>query len=174
VVGGAESVRPPYVSPVVLVDVPDDSLAKTEETFGPTLVVDRVADLDEAVRRANASRYGLAASIFSRDRTRALGVASRLRTGAVSINSVLGFAAVPSLPFGGVGASGFGRVHGADGLREFSRAKSVTRQRFRAPMDLMTLERDPAVLARALRLFRLRHARGAVTAETRSRGRRDA
>lgn len=78
--------------------------------FGPT-VVNPVRDLDEAVERANASRYGLAA---------------RLRVGAVSVNAVLGFAAVPALPFGGVGDSGFGRLHGADWRLEFSRPKSMT------------------------------------------------
>ncbi|GAA0958875.1 aldehyde dehydrogenase family protein [Virgisporangium aurantiacum] len=159
VVGGVDSVRPPYVEPVVLTDVPEDSTAVTEETFGPTLVVNRVADLDEAVRRANASRFGLAASVFSRDGRRALEVAGRLRTGAVSVNGVLGFAAIPALPFGGVGDSGFGRIHGADGLREFSRPHAVTRQRFRAPIDLMTLDRKPAAMSRAVKLFALRHGR---------------
>ncbi|MFI7545022.1 aldehyde dehydrogenase family protein [Actinoplanes sp. NPDC049599] len=158
VVGGPASVRPPYVFPVILTEVPEESPAMTDETFGPVLVVNPVDSLDEAVSRANASRYGLAASVFSADRRTATAVARRLRTGAASINSVLGFAAVPSLPFGGVGDSGFGRVHGADGLREFSRAQSLTRQRFAPPLDLMRLDRDPAVLARARKLFLLRHA----------------
>jgi acyl-CoA reductase-like NAD-dependent aldehyde dehydrogenase len=161
VVGGPEAVRPPYVFPVVLTDVPEDSAAMTEETFGPTLVVNPVDNLDDAVRRANASTYGLAASIFSRNRREAVRLAARLRTGAASVNGVLGFAAVPALPFGGVGDSGFGRIHGPDGLREFSRAQSVTWRRFKAPLDLMRLGRDQAALDRAVKLFRLRHARGA-------------
>ncbi|MEV0129751.1 aldehyde dehydrogenase family protein [Dactylosporangium sp. NPDC050688] len=160
VVGGPDAVRPPFVDPVVLAEVPEDSLAVTEETFGPTVVVNPVRDLDEAVARANASRYGLAASVFTGSRRTAVEVAERLRAGAVSVNAVLGFAAVPSLPFGGVGDSGFGRIHGADGLREFSRAKSVTRQRFAAPIDLLRLDRQPAALHRAARLFQLRHGRG--------------
>jgi acyl-CoA reductase-like NAD-dependent aldehyde dehydrogenase len=143
----------------VLTEVPEDSIAVTEETFGPTLVVNPVDSVDEAIRLANASKYGLAASIFTRDSHAATAIARRLRTGAASINAVLGFAGVPSLPFGGVGDSGFGRIHGADGLREFSRAQSVTRQRFHAPIDLMRLDRDPKALARALRLFRFRHGR---------------
>jgi acyl-CoA reductase-like NAD-dependent aldehyde dehydrogenase len=161
VVGDADSIREPYVTPVLLAEVPEQSAAVTEETFGPTLVVNPVADLDEAIRLANDSKYGLAASIFSKDQKRAAALARRLRTGAVSINAVLGFAGVPSLPFGGVGDSGFGRIHGADGLREFSRAQSVTWRRFAPLIDLMRLDRDPGALERARKLFRWRHARGA-------------
>jgi acyl-CoA reductase-like NAD-dependent aldehyde dehydrogenase len=163
VVGGPESIKPPYVFPVVLAEVPEDSTAMTEETFGPAVVVNPVDSLDEAVSLANASTYGLAASIFTKNRDKALRTARRLRTGAASINSVLGFAGVPALPFGGVGDSGFGRVHGAEGLREFSRPQSVTWRRFTAPMDVMSLSRDPAVLDRAVKIFRMRHARGAVS-----------
>src|SRR5437763_9182943 len=65
VVGGAESVHPPFVEPIVIVDVPEDSCAVTEETFGPLLVINRVPDVDEAVRRANATAYGLGAAVFS-------------------------------------------------------------------------------------------------------------
>jgi acyl-CoA reductase-like NAD-dependent aldehyde dehydrogenase len=158
-VGDASSVRPPFVDPVLLADVPEESVAVTDETFGPVLVVNRVADEDEAVRRANATSYGLAGSIFTRHRDRGLALAAGLRAGAVSVNSVLGYAAVPALPFGGVGDSGFGRVHGADGLREFSRAKAVTRQRFRAPIDLMTLRPKPSALRLSLAMFRFRHGR---------------
>ncbi|GAA2626026.1 aldehyde dehydrogenase family protein [Paractinoplanes durhamensis] len=173
VVGGPESIKPPYVFPVVLAEVPEDSAAVTEETFGPTVVVNPVGSLDEAVSLANATSFGLAASIFSKDTGRSRALARRLRTGAASINSVLGFAGVPALPFGGVGDSGFGRVHGADGLREFSRAQSVTWRRFSAPMEVMSLSRDPAVLDRAVKLFRIRHARGATPrpADPRSPGR---
>ncbi|MBW4716486.1 aldehyde dehydrogenase family protein [Saccharothrix obliqua] len=157
VVGGMESIRPPYVEPVVLVDVPEDAKAVTEETFGPTLVVNRVADADEAVRRANASAYGLGAAVFSRNRGDEL--AARLRCGMVSVNSVLAYASVPALPFGGVGASGFGRVHGEDGLREFAYAHSVTRKRFRALLDPMTYERGPRTIKHVLRLVKALHGR---------------
>ncbi|MFC4072054.1 aldehyde dehydrogenase family protein [Actinoplanes subglobosus] len=159
VVGGPSSITASTVAPVVLAEVPEDSIAVTEETFGPTLVVNPVDSVDEAVQLTNASKYGLAASIFSKDSHGATRIARKLRTGAASVNAVLGFAGVPSLPFGGVGDSGFGRIHGADGLREFSRAQAVTRQRFAAPMDLMRLDRDPKVMQRALRLFHFRHGR---------------
>ena len=103
----------------------------TEETFGPTVTVTPVVNLAEAVSFANAGRYGLGSAVFARDRSAAMAAARSLRTGMTSINSVIGFAIVPALPFGGVGESGFGRIHGADGLREFTRAKAITRQRMR-------------------------------------------
>ncbi|HEY4020746.1 MAG TPA: aldehyde dehydrogenase family protein [Pseudonocardiaceae bacterium] len=159
VVGGAESVRAPYVDPVVLTGVPEDSTAMTEETFGPVLVVNEVRDVDEAVRRANGSRYGLGSAVFSGDRAASMRIARRLRTGATSVNSVVSFAAVPALPFGGTADSGFGRVHGADGLREFSRAKSITRQRFAIPLNLTSFQRTPRDMRVALRMVRFLHGR---------------
>jgi len=146
VVGGAGSVRAPYVDPVVLADVPEDSTAVTDETFGPTVVVNRVRDLDEAVERANDSRYGLGASVFAK--RRGYEVARRLRVGMVSVNGVIAFAGIPSLPFGGVGDSGFGRIHGVDGLREFARPLSISERRFRS-VNIMTFDR-PAWIVRVL------------------------
>ena len=156
-VGGSESVRSPYVEPVVLTDVPEDSTAITEETFGPVLAVNRVADVDEAVARANATGYGLGASVFAgRDGER---IAARLRCGMVSVNGVIAFAGVPALPFGGVGDSGFGRIHGDDGLREFARAQAVTRQRFAPLIAVTTFSRGPRALGRLVSLVRGLHGR---------------
>jgi aldehyde dehydrogenase (NAD+) len=78
----------------------------------------------------------------------------------VSINSVISYAAVPSLPFGGVGDSGFGRIHGADGLREFTRAKSITKKRFNTPLDLMTFDVDPKLVGRVTKMMKFMHGRG--------------
>lgn len=143
VVGGADSVGERVVEPVVLVDVPEDSLAVTEETFGPTVVINSVADLEEGVQKANATTYGLGGAIFTKNRKRGLALAEKLNAGGVSVNAFLAFAAIPTLPFGGSGDSGFGRIHGADGLREFSRPKAITVQKFQAPMNLMTMTRKP-------------------------------
>jgi acyl-CoA reductase-like NAD-dependent aldehyde dehydrogenase len=159
VVGGAESVKRPFVEPVVLVDVPDESAAICEETFGPTITVTRVESVDEAVAKANATNYGLASAIFSSSRSRAMNAARRLRTGMTSINAVIAFATVPVLPFGGVGDSGFGRIHGADGLREFARAKAITRQRFAPPMELTSFKRDDKSMSRVLQLVTMLHAK---------------
>jgi acyl-CoA reductase-like NAD-dependent aldehyde dehydrogenase len=158
IVGGPSSVKEPYVEPVILLDVPDDSPAVCEETFGPTITVHRVKDLEEAVTRANATPYGLAGAVFSGSRSTAMRAARRLRSGMASINAVIAFAAVPALPFGGVGDSGFGRVHGADGLREFARAKSITRQRF-STMNLTSFKRTDKDMAKVLQLVTMLHGK---------------
>ncbi len=157
VVGGADAVRPPYAYPTVLVDVPEDAPAVTEETFGPTLTVTRVADVDEAVEKANASAYGLGAAVFAR--TGGEQIARRIRSGMASVNSVLSYAGVGALPFGGVGDSGFGRIHGDDGLREFARAKSITRPRFAAPIDVTRFDRKPWSIRILALVVRARYGR---------------
>ena len=135
----------------------DSSPAVTEETFGPLLVINRVPDVDEAVRRANATGYGLGGTVFSARHGDE--IAARLRCGMVSVNSVISFAAVPSLPFGGVGESGFGRIHGADGLREFTRAQSVARQRFALPIAVTSFKRTARGMSTLVGLVRARHGR---------------
>ncbi|MDX6299231.1 MAG: hypothetical protein QOF53_445, partial [Nocardioidaceae bacterium] len=140
VVGGRDAVGDRFIQPTVLLDVPEDSTAITEETFGPTVTVSKVRDMDRAVELANATSYGLGSTVFSGKRGPEL--ARRLRSGMTSVNAVISFAGIPSLPFGGVGASGFGRIHGPDGLREFTYAKAVARQRTRPLLALTTFERD--------------------------------
>ncbi|HZE40402.1 MAG TPA: aldehyde dehydrogenase family protein [Stackebrandtia sp.] len=137
--GGPEAVRPPYVDPTILVDVPEDNPAVTEETFGPVLVINRVRDADEALRRTNALGYGLGGAVFAR--RSAVRLARGMLSGMTSINSGFAFAAVPSLPFGGVGDSGYGRAHGADGLREFAFAKAIAKRRLPQVIPLMSMKR---------------------------------
>jgi len=157
VVGGPESVGESLVEPVVVLDVPEDSCAVTEETFGPLLVVNRVPDVDEAVRRANATAYGLGASVFSAARGEK--IAAALRCGMVAINGVISFAGIPALPFGGVGDSGFGRIHGEDGLREFTRPQAVARRRFGAPVVVTSFRRTAWGMKALVGIVRLRHGR---------------
>jgi acyl-CoA reductase-like NAD-dependent aldehyde dehydrogenase len=157
VVGGAGSADTAFVEPVVILDVPEDSSAVTEETFGPLLVVNRVPDVDEAVRRANATGYGLGATVFST--ARGTEIAARLRCGMVSVNSVISFAGIPALPFGGVGDSGFGRIHGEDGLREFTRPQAVARQRFALPVAITSFERPAPVMKALVGLMRVLRGR---------------
>jgi acyl-CoA reductase-like NAD-dependent aldehyde dehydrogenase len=157
VVGGAESVKPPFVEPVVIVDVPEDSSAVTEETFGPLIVVNRVPDVDEAVRRANGTGYGLGATVFSAKDGDA--IAARLRCGMVAVNGVISFAGIPALPFGGVGDSGFGRIHGEDGLREFTRPQAVARQRFPLPIAVTSFRRTSGGMKALLGLVKVLRGR---------------
>ena len=159
VLGGMQSIRRPYVDPVLLADVPEQSMAVQDETFGPTITVTSVNDLSEAVELANASRYALGSAVFAKNAKKAMATARALRSGMTSINSVIAYATVPSLPFGGVGDSGFGRIHGADGLREFSRAKSITRQRMKPPLNLTTLARSDKDMNRLLSLTTLLHGK---------------
>jgi acyl-CoA reductase-like NAD-dependent aldehyde dehydrogenase len=150
----------PWVEPTVLVDVPEDSAAVQEETFGPTLTVTRVPDAEEALRRANHTRYGLAGAVFTRSAAKGLDLARRMRSGMTSINSVTAFASVPSLPFGGIGDSGFGRIHGEDGLKEFTRAKAITRQRFALPVPLTSFTRPAKVADQLAGVVKLAYGRG--------------
>ena len=159
VVGGLASIRKPFIGPVILTEVPEESRAVTEETFGPTVTVARVADLDEGVRLANASRYGLGSAVFARNKKAAMAAARSLHSGMTAVNSVISFAGVPSLPFGGSGDSGFGRIHGADGLREFARPKSITRQRMKPMVNLTSFSRTDQDMRKLLGLVTVLHGR---------------
>jgi len=116
-----------------------------------------VPSMDDGIRLANASSYALGSSVFTRSRTAGLAAARALRAGMTSVNAVIAFAAVPSLPFGGSGESGFGRIHGADGLREFSRAKAITRQRMKPLVRTTTFARTPADMDRIVTLMTMLH-----------------
>ncbi|WP_052424938.1 aldehyde dehydrogenase family protein [Streptomyces fulvoviolaceus] len=156
--GNPQADRGRYVDPLVLLDAPEDSLAVAEETFGPTVTVTTVADVDEAVRLVNASRFGLAGAVFSRRRGQE--IASRLDVGVVTVNAVMSFAGIPGVPLGGSRDSGFGRVHGAEGLREFTRTRGITHKRFSTPgMDVMTLRRTRITIALTRRVAGLLNSR---------------
>ena len=157
VVGGPESVQGTSIAPVVLVDVPEDSTAVREETFGPTLTIARVRDEDEAIRLANDSAFGLGAAVFSK--AKGDEIASRLSCGMVSINSAITFALVPEIPFGGVRDSGFGRIHGEDGLREFAWPRGITTQRFPALIKITTFDRKPSAIKLIKRIVKVRWGR---------------
>ena len=155
--GGPEAVGDRFVQPTILVDVPEDSAAVTEETFGPTMTVAKVKDMDEAVARTNASRYALGSTVFSK--AKGMRTAERLRVGMTAINGVITFAGVPSLPFGGIGDSGFGRIHGPDGLKEFCYAHAITRQRFKPLLALTTFTRTEKAEERLGKIITMLHGR---------------
>lgn len=158
VLGGPESVGERFVQPVILVDVPEDSAAVTEETFGPTMTVTKVKNMDEAVALTNASKYALGSSVFSK--RNGMQIAEKLRVGMTAINGVITFAGVPSLPFGGVGDSGFGRIHGPDGLKEFTYAHAITKQRMKPLLALTTFQRTEKAEEQLGKLIGVLHGRG--------------
>ncbi len=146
--GGPDAISGNYIQPTVLTNVTHTMKVMSDETFGPVIPIQRVASLDEAVKLANDSTYGLGSSVFAGKAARS--VADRLRAGMTSINSVMGFAGIPSLPFGGIGDSGFGRIHGDEGIREFTRIKSTAEQVVSIPMNMMTF-RQPKDMTKRLR-----------------------
>jgi len=112
-----------YAGPTILEGVTPKAKIWREETFAPALIVIRASSIEEAVEVANGTEYGLGGSVFSKARGEE--IADQLRSGMTAINSAMGFTYMPSMPFGGVGHSGFGRKLGDDGLREFARTHAI-------------------------------------------------
>lgn len=112
-----------FIAPTVFADVDNDSFIAQNEVFGPVLTIMRFSDSEQAVQMANATSYGLAAYVWSKDIQRVHRVAADLAVGNIWVN---GFFGIPgSAPFGGVKRSGHGRIGGRDGIREFTRPKNV-------------------------------------------------
>jgi acyl-CoA reductase-like NAD-dependent aldehyde dehydrogenase len=130
--------------------------AMTEETFGPTLPIMKVADAEEAIRLANDSRYGLGASVFSRDVARGEAVARRLEAGAVDVNDVMLNSTALELPMGGWKASGLGSRHGAGGIRKYCAQQAILVSRVHPRRDLHHFPyraRPSRMMLRGLRLL---------------------
>lgn len=115
-----------YYAPTLLVDTTDAMPIMQQDFFGPVLCVRAVSSEEEAITAANNNDMGLGASVWTKDVARGLQIAQRLRAGIVTVNTeTLMTGARPGLPFGGTGASGFGRQRGAAGLNEFLSWKTV-------------------------------------------------
>jgi acyl-CoA reductase-like NAD-dependent aldehyde dehydrogenase len=112
-----------FYAPTIVVDPPHDSAMATEEVFGPALPIWRVADLDEAIERANASQFGLGSSVWTRDLQRAREAANRIEAGYTWINSRT--KVYDELPFGGWKSSGYGKEHGEEAFDFYTETKSV-------------------------------------------------
>jgi acyl-CoA reductase-like NAD-dependent aldehyde dehydrogenase len=114
---------------VVLTGVTPTMRVWQEETFGPVLAVMRCDTEAEAIALANGSRHGLSASVWSASRARARRAADGIEAGAVTLNDAVVAAGLPEVPHGGVKASGIGRIHGIEGLRECTRTRAVVDDR---------------------------------------------
>lgn len=113
-----------YFIPVTIVDnPPETSRVVQEEAFGPVLPILKFKDVDEVIDRANASDYGLAGAVWSKDEGKALEIARRLETGTVWINQNLNLR--PDTPFGGMKQSGFGVENGMEGLLEYMAPQAI-------------------------------------------------
>jgi acyl-CoA reductase-like NAD-dependent aldehyde dehydrogenase len=151
-----------FFEPTVLVDVEQSMSCMTEETFGPTLPVMKVADEDEAIRLANDSAYGLSASVWTGDKARGERVARQLEVGAVNINDALANGFMCAIPMGGWKQSGVGaRWGGAGGLLKYCRPQAITAPRIPTPRkELNWYPVSPRNVKFALGLMTMVAARG--------------
>jgi betaine-aldehyde dehydrogenase len=138
-VGGKRADVPgAFFEPTVLVDVDQSMRCMREETFGPTLPVMKVQDVEEAIRVANDSTYGLSASVWTRDRRRGEQIARRLEAGAVNINDMFANVFTIPVPQGGWNESGVGaRLGGAHGIRKYCRPQAITAARLTPKSELL-------------------------------------
>jgi acyl-CoA reductase-like NAD-dependent aldehyde dehydrogenase len=112
-----------FVKPTIFDDVKADATIAREEIFGPVLATIRFSDADDAVAKGNATVYGLAAAVWTRDISKAHRVARAIKAGTVWVNTYNLYD--PALPFGGFKESGFGRDQGRDALEKYTQTKSV-------------------------------------------------
>ncbi|MFF4220694.1 MULTISPECIES: succinic semialdehyde dehydrogenase [Streptomyces] len=150
-------VGPFFYEPTVLDGVEPSMAVCGEETFGPVVSVYRFRDEDEAVALANATPYGLNASVWTADGRRGRAVAARLRTGTVNVNEAYAAAyGSARAPMGGMGESGLGRRHGSEGILKYTEAQTVAHQRVvpLAPAFGLDDAKYAEVMTRGLRLLK--------------------
>jgi len=116
---------PNFFEPTVIAGVDSSMKLFQEETFGPILAIRVVKDAKEAIAQANDSPFALAASIWTREKSRGMAIASELRAGAVMVNDAISYFGIAEAPHGGCGASGWGRTHGKAGLLEMVHMKYI-------------------------------------------------
>ncbi|MEV7949450.1 succinic semialdehyde dehydrogenase [Streptomyces rubiginosohelvolus] len=148
---------PLFHEPTILTDVTPDMTLYDHETFGPVVSISTYRDVDEAIALANATSYGLNASVWSRDGARGRAVAARVHAGTVNVNEAFA-AAWGSIdaPMGGMGDSGLGRRHGADGILKYTEPQTVAHQRLQGfyPPSRISPETWADLLTGALKVMK--------------------
>ena len=149
-----------FYEPTLLVDVDHSMECMTEETFGPTLPVMKVRDAQEAIRLANDSPYGLAASVWTKDAKKGEQVARQVEAGAVCVNDAqINYVAL-EVPMGGWKASGLGSRHGPGGIRKYTKQQTILVTRFAPKRDVHMLPYKGRTTKLVGRLLKLLYGRG--------------
>ena len=144
-------------TPVVLTDVPENAALLVEETFGPVVCIAPFQHEADAVEMANASAFALSASVWTGDDRQVERVAYELNCGSCAVNDVIRNIGNPQVAFGGNRASGYGRYHGAEGLRTFSRIKTVMVARRLRRVEVHWFPFRAETFDRLRQLLRIRH-----------------
>jgi succinate-semialdehyde dehydrogenase / glutarate-semialdehyde dehydrogenase len=135
-------IGPLFYEPTVLTDVTPEMECAAKETFGPLVSIYPVADVDEAVEKANDTEYGLNASVWAGSTAEGEKIAAQLRSGTVNVNEGYAFAwGSLSAPMGGMGISGVGRRHGPEGLLKYTESQTIATARvfnLDAPLGIPT------------------------------------
>jgi acyl-CoA reductase-like NAD-dependent aldehyde dehydrogenase len=151
-----------FFEPTVLVDVDHTMDITQKEQFGPIMVIMRVTGEEQAIRLANDCPYGLGSSVFSKDVARGERIARRIRAGMSVVNDYGLAYMIQSLPFGGVGISGFGKINGKEGLRACCNEKAMVTDRIRLGGGVAVYPIRPATFSLAENVIQLIYARGMV------------
>ncbi len=149
-----------FFEPTVLVDVDHSMKCMTEETFGPTLPIMKVGDVEEAVKLANDSPYGLQASVWTKDTERGEALARRIESGVVCVNDAQVNYTALNLPMGGWKTSGVGSRHGSSGIRKYTKVQSLLVTKLAPKRDIHMFPYKKGRTRMLQRLFRFLYGRG--------------
>ena len=148
-----------FYAPTVIADADHSMACMRDETFGPTLPVMKVADVEEAVRLANDTTYGLSSSVWTKDVAKGEAIARRIQAGSVGVNDANIMFTARDAPFGGSRESGVGARHGADGILKYTEPQTVLVTRFGMKRDLGWLPANKRVTKLLERTFAFLYGR---------------